>query len=45
MVAEMGRTIAKLTAQGQSIVLVEQNLKMALDLADHPLITQHLGVF
>ena len=67
IVAEVGRTIAKLKAQGQSIVLVEQNVKMALELADeaailntgriafagpvaqvrdnHPLITQHLGVF
>jgi branched-chain amino acid transport system ATP-binding protein len=67
IVAEVGRTIARLKAQGQSIVLVEQNVKMALELADeaailntgrvafcgpaaqvrdnHPLITQHLGVF
>src|SRR6185295_457309 len=29
-VAEVGRTIAKLKAQGQSIVLVEQNVRMAL---------------
>ena len=34
IVAEVGRTIAKLKAQGQSIVLVEQNVKMALELAD-----------
>src|SRR6185295_4900570 len=34
IVAEVGRTIAKLQAQGQSIVLVEQNVKMALELAD-----------
>jgi branched-chain amino acid transport system ATP-binding protein len=34
IVAEVGRTIAKLKAQGQSIVLVEQNVRMALDLAD-----------
>jgi branched-chain amino acid transport system ATP-binding protein len=34
IVAEVARTIAKLKAQGQSIVLVEQNVKMALELAD-----------
>jgi branched-chain amino acid transport system ATP-binding protein len=34
LVAEVGRTIAKLKAEGQSIVLVEQNIKLALDLAD-----------
>jgi len=34
IVAEVGRTIARLKAQGQSIVLVEQNVKMALELAD-----------
>ena len=34
IVAEVGRTIAKLKAQGQSIVLVEQNVRMALELAD-----------
>jgi branched-chain amino acid transport system ATP-binding protein len=34
IVTEVGRTIAKLKAQGQSIVLVEQNVKMALELAD-----------
>ena len=34
IVAEVGRTIARLKAAGQSIVLVEQNLKLALDLAD-----------
>ena len=34
IVADVGRTIAKLKAQGQSIVLVEQNVKMALELAD-----------
>jgi branched-chain amino acid transport system ATP-binding protein len=38
IVAEVGRTIAKLKAQGQSIVLVEQNVKMALDLADEAVI-------
>jgi branched-chain amino acid transport system ATP-binding protein len=34
IVAEVGRTIARLKAAGQSIVLVEQNVKLALDLAD-----------
>ena len=34
IVAEVGRTIAKLKTQGQSIVLVEQNVRMALELAD-----------
>jgi branched-chain amino acid transport system ATP-binding protein len=34
IVADVGRTIAKLKAQGQSIVLVEQNVKLAFDLAD-----------
>ena len=34
IVAEVGRTIARLKAEGQSIVLVEQNVKLALDLAD-----------
>ncbi len=34
IVAEVGRTIAQLKAEGQSIVLVEQNIKLALDLAD-----------
>jgi branched-chain amino acid transport system ATP-binding protein len=34
IVADVGRTIAKLKAQGQSIVLVEQNVRMALELAD-----------
>jgi branched-chain amino acid transport system ATP-binding protein len=38
IVAEVGRTIAKLKAQGQSIVLVEQNVKMALELADEAVI-------
>jgi branched-chain amino acid transport system ATP-binding protein len=38
IVAEVGRTIAKLKAQGQSIVLVEQNVRMALDLADEAVI-------
>jgi branched-chain amino acid transport system ATP-binding protein len=34
LVAEVGRTIAQLKSEGQSIVLVEQNIKLALDLAD-----------
>ena len=34
IVAEVGRTIAKLKADGLSIVLVEQNIKLTLDIAD-----------
>jgi branched-chain amino acid transport system ATP-binding protein len=34
LVTEVGRTIAQLKAEGQSIVLVEQNIKLTLDLAD-----------
>jgi len=34
IVAEVGRTIARLKEEGQSILLVEQNAKLALDLAD-----------
>jgi branched-chain amino acid transport system ATP-binding protein len=34
IVAEVGKTIARLKAEGQSIVLVEQNVKLAFDLAD-----------
>ena len=34
LVAEVGRTIAQLKSEGQSIILVEQNIKLALDLAD-----------
>ena len=34
LVADVGRTIARLKAEGQSIVLVEQNVKLALELAD-----------
>ena len=34
IVAEVGRTIAKLKAEGLSIVLVEQNIKLTLELAD-----------
>src|ERR1700749_1759108 len=34
IVAEVGRTISRLKAEKLSIVLVEQNLKLALDVAD-----------
>ena len=34
IVADVGRTIAKLKAEGLSIVLVEQNIKLTLNLAD-----------
>ena len=34
IVAEVGRIIARLKGEGQSILLVEQNVKLALDLAD-----------
>jgi branched-chain amino acid transport system ATP-binding protein len=34
IVAEVGRTIARLKSEGQSIVLVEQNIKLAFGLAD-----------
>ncbi len=34
LVTEVGRTIAQLKAEGQSIVLVEQNIKLTLNLAD-----------
>ena len=34
LVAELGRTVAHLKHEGQSILLVEQNVKLALDLAD-----------
>jgi branched-chain amino acid transport system ATP-binding protein len=34
IVAEVGRTIARLKGEGQSIVLVEQNVKLAFELAD-----------
>jgi branched-chain amino acid transport system ATP-binding protein len=34
IVAEVKRTIAQLKAEGQSIVLVEQNIKLTFDLAD-----------
>jgi branched-chain amino acid transport system ATP-binding protein len=35
IVTEVGATIARLKAEGQSIVLVEQNFHLALGLADH----------
>ncbi len=38
IVAEVGRTIRRLKDEGQSIVLVEQNLKLALDVADQAVI-------
>jgi branched-chain amino acid transport system ATP-binding protein len=38
IVAEVGRTIARLKAEGQSILLVEQNVKLALELADEVVI-------
>ena len=38
IVAEVGRTIARLKAEGQSIVLVEQNVKLAFELADEVVI-------
>jgi branched-chain amino acid transport system ATP-binding protein len=34
IVAEVGRTIARLKQDGQSILMVEQNIKLAFDLAD-----------
>ena len=38
IVAEVGRTIRRLKDEGQSIVLVEQNLKLALGVADQAVI-------
>ncbi len=38
IVAEVGRTIARLKEEGQSILLVEQNMKLALELADQVVI-------
>jgi branched-chain amino acid transport system ATP-binding protein len=38
IVAEVGRTIARLKEEGQSIVLVEQNIKLAFKLADEVVI-------
>ena len=34
IVAELSRTIARLKEEGQSILLVEQNVNLAFDLAD-----------
>ncbi len=38
IVAEVGRTIERLKAEGQSILLVEQNSRLALSLADYVVI-------
>ncbi len=38
IVAEVGRTIRRLKEEGQSIILVEQNLQLALDVADQAVI-------
>jgi branched-chain amino acid transport system ATP-binding protein len=38
IVAEVGRTIKKLRSEGQSIILVEQNRKLALDVSDQAVI-------
>ena len=38
IVAEVGRTIKRLKEEGQSILLVEQNLKLALEVADQAVI-------
>ena len=38
IVAEVGRTVRLLKEEGQSIVLVEQNLQLALDVADQAVI-------
>jgi branched-chain amino acid transport system ATP-binding protein len=38
IVAEVGRTIKRLKEEGQSIVLVEQNIQLALDVADQAVI-------
>ncbi len=38
IVAEVGRTIRRLKDEGQSIVLVEQNRKLALDVADQAVV-------
>jgi branched-chain amino acid transport system ATP-binding protein len=38
IVAEVGRTIRRLKDEGQSIVLVEQNIQLALDVADQVVI-------
>ena len=38
IVAEVGRAMRRLKEEGQSIVLVEQNRELALDIADHAVI-------
>ena len=38
IVAEVGRTIGRLKDEGQSIILVEQNLKLALEVADQAVV-------
>jgi branched-chain amino acid transport system ATP-binding protein len=38
IVAEVGHTVRRLKEEGQSIILVEQNLKLALDVADQAVI-------
>jgi branched-chain amino acid transport system ATP-binding protein len=38
IVAEVGRAVRRLKEEGQSIVLVEQNIKLALDVADQAVI-------
>jgi branched-chain amino acid transport system ATP-binding protein len=38
IVAEVGHTVRRLKEEGQSIVLVEQNLKLALEIADQAVI-------
>lgn len=38
IVAEVGRTIKRLKDEGQSIVVVEQNSQLALDIADQVVI-------
>jgi branched-chain amino acid transport system ATP-binding protein len=38
IVAEVGRTIKRLKQEGQSIILVEQNLQLALEVADQAVI-------
>jgi branched-chain amino acid transport system ATP-binding protein len=35
IIVEVGRTIERLRAEGMSILLVEQNVRLALALADH----------
>jgi branched-chain amino acid transport system ATP-binding protein len=38
IVAEVGRTVRRLKQEGQSIILVEQNLQLALEVADQAVI-------